>query len=363
MLGISIERSYEEINPTRNIRPSGRSTFTLDRPSRVSFEVNGTIVDTQELDAGDYSVEDFPFTFGANNVRVFVDDGFSNYEVANFTAFSDIELLAPGVSEFGISAGVQRIAGAIRSRQYDDEIAVLGFYERGLTQKLTVGVQAELSENHALIGSTAAYGTRLGLLGLEAAVSQREGFDTGFSSTLSYRNDFEFKSDWVVRTNLQLDFQSEDFGGLTTDGSVSDRWGVLSSISASKAGYVLFLNGSTTNVGDIATDSFSAGVSKTFGLYNFSLDYRYSQTDGLEPIDNFSFNVSRRFGRSSVRGQYQSSNEQLGVTWNGPFLTEAGQGSLNRIALIDNLTLRSAELDASYTVSYTHLTLPTIYSV
>ena len=225
---------------------------------------------------------------------------------------------------------------------------MLGFYERGLTQKLTVGVQAELSENHALIGSTAAYGTRLGLLGLEAAVSQREGFDTGFSSTLSYRNDFEFKSDWVVRTNLQLDFQSEDFGGLTTDGPVSDRWGVLSSISASKAGYVLFLNGSTTNVGDIATDSFSAGVSKTFGLYNFSLDYRYSQTDGLEPIDNFSFNVSRRFGRSSVRGQYQSSNEQLGVTWNGPFLTEAGQGSLNRIALIDNLTLRSAELDASY---------------
>lgn len=348
LLGFSIERNYEDINPSRNIRPSGRSTFTLDRPSRVSFEVNGTIIETQQLDAGDYSVDDFPFIFGANSVRVIVDDGFSNVEVANFSAFSDLDLLAPGVINFGVSAGVQRLTGGGRTREYDDDIAVLGFYERGISQKLTVGVQAEISENSALLGSTAAYGSRLGLLGLEVAVSRRDDFNTGFSSTLSYRNDFEFKSDWVLQTNLQLDYQSENFGGLTSTDATSDRWGILSTISVSKAGYIFFLNGSTISVADSVTNSFSTGISKSFRLFNLSVDYRYSQTDDLEVDDNFTFNISGRFGRSSLRGQYQTSNDQTGLLWNGPFLTEAGQGSLNRINLIDNDELQSAELDASY---------------
>jgi len=341
LLGLSIERNYQEINPSKNLRPSGRSRFTLDRPSRVSFELNGTIVETQQLEPGSYSVDDFPFTLGANNVRVIVDDGFSNIEVANFTAFSDVNLLAQ-------SAGVQRLTGATQGRRYGDDIAVLGFYERGINEKLTVGVQGEASENHALIGSTAVYGTRQGLFGLEVALSRRDSFDTAVSSTLSYRNDIEFNNNWSFRTNLQLDYQTSDFGGLTTSGPTSDRWGFLSSFGLSKAGYNLSLNASTTSVGDIVTDTFSAGLSKSFQLINLSLDYRYSSTDGADSTENISLNISKRFGSSTFRAQHQSSNDQYRLAWNGPTLFEAGQGSINRAALITNETFRSAEIDAAY---------------
>ena len=49
LLGVNIERRYEQINPSRNIRPSGRSTFTLERDSLVTFEVNGRIADTRPV--------------------------------------------------------------------------------------------------------------------------------------------------------------------------------------------------------------------------------------------------------------------------------------------------------------------------
>lgn len=347
LLGFSVERNYQEINPAKNIRPSGRSTFTLDRPSRVSFEVNGIIVDTQNLDAGDYSVEDFPITFGANNVRVIVDDGFSSVEVANFNAFSDIELLAPGIVNFGISGGVQRLTGAGRSRRYTDDPVLLGFYERGF-EAFTLGVQAEVSENNALIGSTAVYGSRVGIVGVEVAISRREGFDTAYSSSISYRKDLNFNSGWAVRTNLQIDVQSADFGGLTTSGASDDRMAILSSLGISKGGYSFFLNGSTTRVGDTITDTLSLGLSKTFKLFNVSADYSFSQVDDLDSFENLSISVSGRFGRGSLRGQYQSSNDEYGLIWNNPTSFEAGSGSLNRVSVLENERIRLAELQASY---------------
>ena len=79
LFGFNLERNYSEINPFKNLRPSGRSGFTLERPSTVSFEVNGAIVDTADLEPGTYSISDFPLASGANDVRVLIDDGTSRY--------------------------------------------------------------------------------------------------------------------------------------------------------------------------------------------------------------------------------------------------------------------------------------------
>jgi len=138
LLGFNIERNYEEINPFRNINPNGRSTFTLDRSARVSFEVNGLIVDTRSLEAGSYSINDFPLASGVNDVRVLINDGTSQVEIANFSSYLDFNLLDAGLSDFGISAGFQRLVGTGRDRRYDDEPSVLAFYNRGINQRLTL---------------------------------------------------------------------------------------------------------------------------------------------------------------------------------------------------------------------------------
>jgi len=349
LLGFSIERNYEQINPLRNLRPSGRNSFTLDRPARVSFEVNGRIVDSRQLEAGEYSAQDFPLTVGANNIRVLVDDGSSNVEIANFSAFSNLSLLAPGLTNFGVNVGVLRDSSSVRNRVYTNELVALGSYERGINQKLTLGAQAEISENNALLGSTAVYGTRHGVLGIDVALSKREGFDDAISTSLSYSGEFEFGSDWRARADLQLDYQSNDFGGVVTEGTVGSRTAILGSFGLSKGGYNFSLNANSTDNSGLITNTFSTGISKSFSYFDLSLDYRYSKTDGSDSLENLSINLSKRLGRSRVRGQYQSSSEQYRLDWNGPTIIEAGHGSLNRAVLIDRPEVIQAQLDASYT--------------
>lgn len=348
LLGFNIERNYREVNPTKNIRPNGRATFTLERPSRVYFEVNGIIVETQDLEPGDYSVNDFPFTFGANDVRVVVDDGISSVEVANFTAFSNLSLLAPGLSTFGVSAGFQREPGGGVDRSYQDDPSLLGFYERGVSQNLTVGVQAEVSEDHALIGSSATYGSRYGLLGVEVALSNREGFDTGLRSILAYSNLFNLASGWSLNTNLQLDYQTSGFGGLTATGDTEESRSILSAISASKGGYTFLATGSSATVGESLTNTFSLGITKGFNLFALALNYNYSQTDDLDSTDSFAISVSGRFGGGTVRGQYRSLGEEYGLTWSGQSASEPGNAALSNISLLENDVTRSAQFVGRY---------------
>jgi len=349
LLGFNIERNYEEVNPLRNLRPSGRNSFSLDRPARVSFEVNGRIIETRQLSAGDYTAQDFPLTIGANNVRVFVDDGSGNIEIANFSAFSNLDLLAPGLSNFGINLGVLRDTTAGRNRRYTNDVVALGSYERGITQRLTLGAQAEVSQTNALIGSNAVYGTRHGIFGIEVALSKRDGFDDAVSTTLSYSSEFEFNSDWRARADIQFDYQSNDFGGVITAGATNEQSALLTSFGLSKAGYNLSLTASTSNDNDITTNTFTTGISKSFKYFDLSIDYRYSKSDNSDSTDNFSFNISKRLGRSVVRGQYQTSSDQYRLAWNGPTSFEAGRGALDRVVLIDDDDTRQAEFDASYT--------------
>jgi outer membrane usher protein len=44
LLGFSVERSYADIQPLRNIRPTGRSAFTLERESLVEVYANGALI-------------------------------------------------------------------------------------------------------------------------------------------------------------------------------------------------------------------------------------------------------------------------------------------------------------------------------
>jgi len=317
LLGFSIERNYEQINPLRNLRPSGRNSFTLDRPSRVSFEVNGRIVDTRQLEPGNYSAEDFPLAIGANNIRVFVDDGSSNIEVANFSAFSNLDLLAQGISNFGVNVGVLRDTTSIRSRRYTNDLVALASYERGISQNLTVGIQAEISQTNALIGSSAIYGTRHGIY-------------------------------WRARADIQIDHQSSNFGGVNNFGETNERSAIFASFGVSKGGYNLSINATSADNNGIVTDTFSTALSKSYQYFDLSLDYRYSKTDGIDSSDSYSLNISKSFGRSTIRGQYQSANDQYRATWTGPSSFEAGQGSLNNVVLIQNEDFNQARLNSSY---------------
>jgi outer membrane usher protein len=80
-LGLSAARAYSTIRPFQNVRPAGRRQFILDRPALVVVEVNGVVAERIRLDAGPYSIGDFPFAQGANTVRLLVEDDSGRREI------------------------------------------------------------------------------------------------------------------------------------------------------------------------------------------------------------------------------------------------------------------------------------------
>lgn len=208
MFGVNFRRDYQAIQPFRTLRPRGRSLFILERPSRVMVEVDGIIVFDENLQPGNYDVRDFPFSSGSNEAKLTIDDGTGIPEVEYLSAFVDNELLAEGISRFDLGAGLYSNG---RSR-FGGKPAITGFYERGISDSLTLGAYSEWSGDLFVGGSRATLGTPIGLFTAEAALSRHAG-QWGTSAILQYRTDFE-TGPWQHNVALQGEYSSSGFDTL-----------------------------------------------------------------------------------------------------------------------------------------------------
>jgi len=351
LLGLNIERNYTEINPFRNLSVTGNSSFVLERDSRVSFEVNGSIVETRDLRAGRYSVSDFPLIVGANNVRVYADDGVSQVEIANFSAFSDIRLLAPGIKNFGVSLGVLRDPDFLRSRRYESDPVLLGFYEQGLNDRVTVGAGVQVSETNALVSSNLVYGNRFGLFGIDVAVSERDDLDTGVSTSLRHSYDYITSNGSQILSDLQLGYRSREFGNVDSNSLGDEEWSLISSIGYTTNGYSLSLNGDFRRADDSDTATISALLSRSINDYNFSFGYTYQTSDNFPDTSSFSVNITKRFGGGNLQGQYRSSENEYRLGFTGGAAISANGISLGQASILQNDLNRELEFDANYSGS------------
>ena len=106
VLGFTLEKSPRKLQPGENIRPIGRSSLRLERPSDVEVIVNGAVVQRLRLRAGTYNLSDLPLGTGANEVQLRVTDDTGAQTTRAYTTFFDANLLGAGKSEWSMSAGV-----------------------------------------------------------------------------------------------------------------------------------------------------------------------------------------------------------------------------------------------------------------
>lgn len=183
--GLSVERTYGLLDPQQNVAPRGGRSFTLERESTVEAFVNGRVVRTLRLQPGTYDVSDFPFVSGANDVDVVIQDSTGRREVLSFSIFIDRTQLAPGLSEYGAYLGVatNRLGDSI---SYDGGFAGSAFYRRGISENLTLGANGQFSDRGALVGVEGVWGSALGTIGGDLAVSQIDGAGAGWAVNLTY---------------------------------------------------------------------------------------------------------------------------------------------------------------------------------
>ena len=307
ILGVSVERDYSSIQPFRNIQPSGRSSFTLDRPARVTVEVNGIVTTTLDLAAGPYDIRDFTFAQGSNQVRILVEDDFGVRELASFSTFADVDLLSSDVSVFGVTAGVlrERITDEGRLRYTDDPV-LTAYYARGLSDSVTVGGQIEISGETSQVGLSGAVGTRFGLLATQVAASISDDRE-GWAALVRYRLPPVEWRRLTHEVDAQIEHRTAGFASIGDFGARDDDETRYDFRYLARRG-VHFAGVTLSRVQSRVTSSF---VSLTAGTswrgWTFSGAYQPS-VGGSDRADRFLLNVSRRLGRTATfRGRQATS--------------------------------------------------------
>jgi outer membrane usher protein len=135
ILGIAVAQDYQGIRPFENIRPSGRGGVTLDRPSTIIVETNGVETRRLRLDPGRYQLNDLSSQFGANDVRLIVEDDLGRHEVASAAFFTATAMLAGGLTDFGAALGQQEDG----EHRYGGPITATGYVRPGFANRFTLG--------------------------------------------------------------------------------------------------------------------------------------------------------------------------------------------------------------------------------
>jgi hypothetical protein len=152
--GLSVFRSTACCSRSRSFGPRRRS-FRLDRPATVEVQVNGQIVRRLQLQPGVFNLRDFPFTQGANDIRLNILDDAGRSEILRFNVFLDQSQLAKGLTEFGVYAGVMAPLAEF-GPEYSDDPTITGFVRHGLSDFATVGGNFQADEKTQMGGVEAS---------------------------------------------------------------------------------------------------------------------------------------------------------------------------------------------------------------
>lgn len=331
--GIGISRSYALLDPRRNVAPRGGRTFSLARDATVEAIVNGRTVRVLRLGPGTYNVSDFPFAQGGNDVELVIVDATGQREVISFTTYIERSQLAQGLSEYNLNVGV--LTDRINGVHYSNDIAVTGFYRRGMSDNLTLGGNFQYAGSSYLVGGEAVLGTGWATIGGDVAFSHITGAGNGWAANFSIERVSQ-SANGGSSLIATFEARSRHFGAV---GQLlpDNPYRFVASLSynraigrAAFAGVQLRYSSGRGITVDERTARVSAGY-RIGRLTNIVVDAEWSR--GARGQDTgVRISLVRRFGtRTSARAEYDSRDNgvRLGLQSSGGYGVGAWSGVAN----------------------------------
>ncbi len=325
--GLSVFRTYGVLEPQRIARPRGGRAFTLLRPSTVEVEVNGQVLRRVQLDPGNFDLRDFPFAQGSNDVRVVLVDEAGGREVLNFNVFFDQAQLEPGLTEFGLYAGVLASRGR-SGPAYSDRPAVTGFVRRGMSERLTLGGNFQADDRVQMGGAEALWSTRIGTFGALVAASNNRDFGIGTAATLTFQRLDSFAADGGSDSlNLFIERRSANFSILGLETPLNPfSWEAGGSYSRS-IGPDLFagIDGRYSKGRGAQDDVFFSRASLGYRLsdkISLSADVRWERDNVARQVSGWLTATIRLGAYSTLRADYDTRFDRARLS----YATFRGQG-------------------------------------
>ncbi|UWZ99123.1 pilus assembly protein PapC [Vibrio splendidus] len=350
--GIAFERLYSDLQPTRNIQNGGTQPLVLNETADIEIYINDAFYSEIRLPPGRYSLDDFPLSSGNNDIRLELSYQSGKKDTIIYSQFFNSRLLRTGISDFGIYSGL--ISSVIdQSFSYDEEQWVTnGFYDYGLSDTLTIGINGLYHPNGQQLGAISTFGTDLGNIALRVS-SQNNSFndDIGSIYSIDYSHQI-WGSQNYGSPNLQLSYEYQDnYYGLPWQEDVGEtgyRANARYSLSMTY-NLTLILNGSfedfedqqsrwlgstelswvwdglTITIGVEQEEDLSNGIDEE--RYLFSLDWDWTSESG-----DYNSSISYSNEPDSYRAQFEKNIDNYAGSY-GYAITTEGNSSNQRYAL------------------------------
>ena len=313
--GIGIERTYQELQPNRNVRPAGLFRFALEQPSVVEIAVNGSPVRVLQLDRGQYDIRDFNFVTGLNEVEIYARDDFGRRVIARFSQFFDFDLLAEGIAEFGFYAGGRQETGSNNRIRYDfDNPVVSGFFRKGVTSNLTFGANAQAQHGHYMIGATAIMALPVGSFAVVSGFSGNRATGSGHRVLASFQKNGDRLGFVQAPTlNLEVGHTSSAFMPVGNLGLMNDvKFDLRARMGGSVGDTNFSFSGTYATRRNDLPDSYLIGLtgSRQLGSFSLTATAEHGRTGNGQRESRALLSIGMRFGRrGNARASYDTRRD------------------------------------------------------
>ena len=349
--GFSAFRSYSVLSPQQIVRPRGDRSFRLERPATVEVQINGQIIRRLQLAPGIYNLRDFPFTQGANDIRLNILDDAGRSEILRFNVFLDQSQLARGLTEFGVYAGVLAPLSSF-GPDYSDDPAITAFVRHGFSDFLTAGANFQADQDTQMGGVEGVWATGFGTFGANFSLSNIDGFGGGHALLVTFQRLIQRSGGRADSLSLFVESRSRRFGALGTFLPNNPfEWEIGGGYSHAFSDYVYGgVDGRYSSGRDFQPDVWTLRGTMGWRItdrLSFTGDVRWEQDNIGERVAGL-FSLTLRLGRySNARADYDTRFNRGRLSFNT--LHGQGVGSYNIAGDIERSDLGSG---ASFVGNY-----------
>ncbi|GAM63222.1 P pilus assembly protein [Vibrio ishigakensis] len=180
---------WGSLQPTRNIQSGSTQTIILNETANVAVFVNDIFLGDIRLPPGRYNIDDLPLTQGANEIRFNITYQSGRTETLFYSQFYNDRLLKQGFDDFGFYAG---LISQVDDRKYSydtEQYVIQSFYDYGITDNLTAGVNSAYHPLGYIGGLTTVLGTSWGNFSLRSSfLGYDDQEELGYVNSLDYSN-------------------------------------------------------------------------------------------------------------------------------------------------------------------------------
>lgn len=321
--GIGISTPYQQLQPLKRISPTNSQEFYMRQSGEVQVVVNSNIIAKVRLNPGRYDLNDLPLSTGQNDVEVVAIYANGERETFTFNTFYNSQLLEEGLSIWAFNIGYP---SEFRDFRYDylDPLVMTGFYEEGISENITAGVNALYTNGDYIVGSHGTAGTPFGNFTFRLSSSDYQG-TKGSVASLDTEHTIFGSSDFGV-PNLRFSYQKrndfvqspwqENTNPLTDESwSVNYSWYISDQID-----FNVNTRQSKNNVG-ITTKNTSAQLNWRYKDFRISAQYQRQDNDSLINQDEESFFINVNWSaynnnsRTRTRLDYRSQNNDYRASY------------------------------------------------